>query len=295
VRAFLPLALTCALLAPAAAPSAEAPSAEADDAVARGERVFHAAGCASCHTLEDGPPLAGGVAIETDFGVFYGPNITPDPEHGIGGWSREDLDRAMREGISPGGSPYYPSFPYTSYTGMTDEDVADLFAYLSTVEPVAEPDRAHELGLVYRFRSGLWAWRLAYFTPERFEPDPDRDGTWNRGAYLVEVLGHCGECHTPRNLAGAMRRDRTLSGNPDGPEDERIPNITPDEETGIGRWSEREIEVFLQLGMMPDGDFAGGSMGPVIRNSTSKLTAEDRTAIATYLRSLPAIRNGLGR
>lgn len=266
-----------------------------EEAVARGEVVFHAGGCASCHTAENAPPLAGGVAIATEFGTFYGPNITPDPETGIGGWSAADFDRAMRQGLSPGGSPYYPAFPFTSYTGMSDEDVADLWAYLQTIEPVRQASPAHNLSFPYSMRFGLRAWRWWNFEEARFRDDPGQPPEWNRGAYLVRVLGHCGECHTPRDWTGAVQDDLALAGNPDGPDGDRIPNITQDPETGIGNWSESEITFFLQLGMMPDGDFAGGSMGPVIANSTSKLSDSDRRAIATYLKSLPATRNGLGR
>jgi mono/diheme cytochrome c family protein len=266
-----------------------------DEAVAAGEMVFHAGGCTSCHTIQNGAFLAGGAAIETPFGKFYAPNITQDPETGIGSWSFEDFDRAMREGVAPDGSPYYPSFPYTSYTRMLDSDLRALWAYLQSVEPVRQDRREHELRLPYNVRTALWPWRWLHFSPARFEPDPGRSADWNRGAYLVQALGHCGECHTPRGVTGAVDAGRFLAGNPDGPEGERIPNITPDPETGIGRWSESDVVFFLQIGMMPDGDFAGGSMAPVIRNSTGKLAAEDRSAIAAYLLSLEPVRNGLGR
>lgn len=264
------------------------------DPAVRGEYVFDAAGCAGCHTAEadDARPLAGGRVLETPFGVFYGPNITPDETHGIGAWEQADLRRALREGRSPAGHVYFPAFPYTSYTGMSDADIADLWAYLQTVEPVAQPNREHELRAPFGWRWLVPIWRLLYFDPAE-APEPSGDApTPDRGAYLVEVLGHCGQCHTPRGLLGAMDEDAHLAGTDAGPEGGRIPNITPHPEAGIGDWSEGDIAFFLELGMMPDGDFAGGGMGEVISNSTSRLTEADRRAIAAYLLALPPIGPG---
>jgi len=265
-----------------------ATAALADDALlAQGEYLLHAGGCITCHTVEDGGlPLAGGRAIESPFGVFYSPNITPDTETGIGGWSDEDFLRAFWEGVRPDGEHYFPSFPYTSYTGASREDLLAIKAWLFSLKPVRQQNRQHELTPVIasRFAAGLWKSR--YFRPARYVPDPSRDEQWNRGAYLVRHLGHCGECHTPRNNLGALDHERELEGNPDFGAGKSVPNITPDRDDGIGRWSASDIDYFLETGMLPDGDFTGGSMGAVIEDNTSHLTREDRRAIAAYLRSL---------
>jgi mono/diheme cytochrome c family protein len=156
---------------------------------------------------------------------------------------------------------------------------------------VHQPNRPHELAWYLRSRLAAAAWRMLFFTPGRFSPDPARDAPWNRGAYLVRHLGHCGECHTPRNFFGAVRADKEMAGNPAGPEDRTVPNLTPDEAQGIGEWSQSDLETFLEIGMLPDGDFAGAGMGEVIDENTSQLSADDRRAIAVYLRSLPPRRS----
>ena len=268
---------------------AAAPAAADDALLARGEYLLHAGGCITCHTDEDGGrPLAGGRAIESPFGVFYSPNITADTETGIGGWSDEDFLRAFWEGISPDGEHYFPSFPYTSYTGASRDDLLAIKAWLFSLEPVRQQNREHELTPVIASRFAAGMWKSRYFKPGRYEPDPSRDEQWNRGAYLVRHLGHCGECHTPRNNLGALDRERELAGNPEFGEGKSVPDITPDRDNGIGRWSASDIDYFLETGMLPDGDFTGGSMGAVIEDNTSHLTREDRLAIAAYLRSLKA-------
>ena len=291
--AALAAALGLAAVVTAAGPGrAAAPSAvEAADPAARGAYVFHAAGCQACHTdsKNKGPRLAGGRALSTPFGTFYTPNITPDAETGIGGWSVEDLARALHEGRGPDGRHYYPAFPYTSYTGMTDRDVADLWAYLMAQPPISRPNRAHELLLPFRFRATLGIWKALFFKPGRFAGDPARDETWNRGAYLVEALGHCGACHTPRNMLGGLDKSSRLAGTASGPEGKKVPNITPHPEDGIGKWRESDITFFLKTGFLPDGDVAGGAMTEVIDEATSHLSDTDRAAIAVYLRSLPPL------
>jgi mono/diheme cytochrome c family protein len=259
--------------------------------IKRGEYLVHAGGCIACHTDDDGhgPYLAGGRALKTLFGTFYPPNITPDPETGIGRWSDDDFVRAFREGVNPEGENLYPVFPYTSYTGVTRGDLLAIKAYLFSLPPVHHPNRPHDLPWYLSFRWLLWGWKWFNFEPGVFKPDPARSAVWNRGAYLVEHLGHCGECHTPRNWMGGLERSRALAGNPDGPEDGRVPDITPDRKTGIGTWSVSDIDYFLQTGMLPDGDFAGGAMSSVIDDNTSYLTAADRKAIAEYLKSVPAL------
>jgi mono/diheme cytochrome c family protein len=268
-----------------------------DPAVERGRYVFQAAGCLGCHTDSKGggEPLAGGRALVTPFGTFYSPNITPDPATGIGAWRPADLARALRHGTSPDGDPYYPAFPYPSYAGMTDQDIADLYAFLMAQPAVTRENRDHGLGFPYNLRFTLGIWQALYHDSEAFTPQSGRDAAWNRGAYLVRHLGHCGECHSPRGLLGAVDTSRELAGNPQGPESGpgggpgggKVPNLTPGP-GGLGDWSESDIAYTLKTGITPDGDFLGEAMGEVIENSTGKLTDQDLAAIASYLKSLPA-------
>jgi len=260
------------------------------DAVKRGQYVFAAAGCLGCHTRAKpkGTPLAGNHRLATPFGDFYTPNITPDPKHGIGSWSLDDFKRAMRQGLAPDGAVYFPAFPYASYTGMTDADLEELWAYLRSVPAVAEPARDHDLTFPFNLRVLIWPWRFLYFEEGWTAVDPAKSEQWNRGAYLSNALGHCGECHTQRNLLGGLDRGRPFAGNSRGPDGKGVPNITPHPEKGIGKWNVGDISYFLSDGILPDGDFVGGSMTEVIENSTGKLTKTDLEAIATYLRGLPA-------
>jgi len=267
------------------------PGACAVSAADRGEYLAAAAGCVSCHTEEgdNAAPFAGGRALVTPFGTFYAPNITPDPETGIGSWSDEDFLRALQEGAAPGGEDYFPAFPFTAYSGMTRADALAIRRYLATLTPVRRANRPHELPWYLRSRLAASAWKWLAFSPRPFAPDGGRSAEWNRGAYLVRHLGHCGQCHTPRNGFGALRDEAEMAGNPEGPEGRRVPNITPDEQDGIGEWSASDLETFLEIGMLPDGDFAGAGMGEVIDANTSRLSAADRSAIAAYLRSLPPL------
>lgn len=254
-----------------------------------GEYVFKVAGCETCHTDEDnkGAALAGGRGLATPFGVFYTPNITPDAKHGIGRWSEADFLRALREGVSPGGESYFPAFPYTSYTGMSDADARALWAYLKTRPAVARANKPHELKWYVR-RPFMRVWKWLYFGPKRFVP-AGKDAQIDRGAYIAEALAHCGECHTPRTRLGAMNKDLWLAGNPDGPDGDTIPNITPDKKTGIGRWTRSDLAEYFDSGMTPDGDFAGGAMADVVKRSLRPLTDSDRAALVAYLRALRAI------
>ena len=247
--------------------------------------LFHIGGCTNCHTAKGGELLAGGDAISTPFGDFYAPNITPDPTTGIGGWSDADFIRAMREGVGPDGRPYYPAFPYTSFTRMADEDLIALKAYLDTLATVDRPSRPHALWFPFNLRWGMWLWQWAFFTPERFQPDPAHDDAWNRGAYLVLGPGHCAECHTPRTFYGVLEQDRAFAGARLGKE--KVPNITSDPDAGLGKWSASDIGTVLKLGMTPDGDFLGSEMAKVVNNGTGKLPDADLAAIVAYLRSLP--------
>lgn len=258
-----------------------------ETSIERGKYLVVAGGCISCHTADgdDAVPFAGGHELDTPFGTFYGPNITSDVDTGIGGWSDEDFLNAMWKGISPSGKNYYPSFPYTSYTGLAREDVLAIKAYLFSLEPVRRENRKHELRWYVSMRMAAGFWKSIGFAPERFSPDASNSDEWNRGAYLVKHLGHCGECHTPRTAMGRIRQKEYLWGNSAGGED-AAPDITQHVENGIGAWSQSDIELFLQMGMLPDGDFTGSDMSPVIDDNTSLLTPEDRSAIAVFLKSI---------
>lgn len=259
-----------------------------ESAVDRGKYLIQAGGCIDCHTAEGDTtrPLAGGRSIETPFGTFYSPNITPDVATGIGAWSDDDFVNAFWDGVDPAGDHYYPTFPYTSFTGVSRNDLLAMKAYLFSLDPVALDTPEHDLAWYLSTRWAAGAWKLLNFDSKRFSPDPNETEEWNRGAYLVRHLEHCGECHTPRNSLGAIQYERELSGNPNGPDEQKIPNISPDRNDGIGKWSANDIEYFLEIGMLPDGDFVGSTMGAVIDNNTSKLVKEDRRAIATYLKSV---------
>lgn len=267
--------------------------AAADEALIRkGEYVFNAAGCLTCHTKEKGGVrLAGGRRLETPLGTFYSPNITPDKDTGIGRWSDEDFRRALREGRAPNGSHYYPSFPYTSYTLLTDDDIRALKAYLFSLPPVKQKNKPHEMPWYLGPRFMVAAWKALFFDPGAFQPQLDKPASWNRGAYLVNAVGHCAECHTERNQLGALNRDVLFAGTKNGPEGAIVPNITPDRQTGIGRWSKGDLVTYFESGMTPDGDFAGDVMAEVIDNSLKHLTQADRQAMAEYLKSLPPIEH----
>lgn len=260
----------------------------AADAMERGELLFHIGGCQSCHSQAKGQPLAGGAPLKTPLGTFHPPNITPDREAGIGAWSDEDFVRAMSEGLAPDGSPYYPAFPFSSYAGMKREDLLALWAHLkSEVQPVATRSPPHELIFPVSIRAGLWPWRWLFFRPEPIEPDDARSAAWNEGAYLVRGPGHCAECHSPRTFWGFGAADpaRPLEGNPGDLVTGRAPNITADPKDGIGAWSAEDLDLFLSLGMTPEGDFVGGEMAKVVENATGPIPGDARAAIITYLLS----------
>jgi mono/diheme cytochrome c family protein len=265
----------------AAALLAGSSAAPADD----GEYLFHAAGCLACHTAESGTPLAGGRPFETPYGVFYSPNITPDRETGIGYWSRGEFIAAVKHGTAPDGSAYFPVFPYASYRLMTDEDVGRIFDYLQSQAPHRQVERAHDTPWwLFRWMIKPWQWWVLD-KPEA----PPGDPLLARGRYLVDALGHCGECHTPRNWLGASIRTRYLAGTDQGPEGEEVPNITSDRGAGIGRWDADDLEYFLESGQLPNGDYTGSLMTDVVDHVTSRLTSDDRRAMTAYLRSIPAL------
>ena len=265
-----------------------------------GATMFWAGGCASCHAAPDAREvsdkmlLGGGLKLETPFGTFVAPNISPDPEVGIGGWSTLDFVNAMARGVSPDGSHYYPSFPYTSYQRMTREDLIDLKAFLDTLTPVTNAPPGHDLAFPFNIRRGIGAWKLIAMDGRVFEPDTSATDQINRGAYLTNGPGHCAECHTPRSLLGlldtplgSLDHDRWLAGAPNPEGKGFIPNITP-HETGLGSWSASDIAYSLETGFTPEFDSLGGQMASVVTNM-SQLTAEDREAIAAYLKSVPGL------
>ena len=263
-----------------------------ESAVEKGAYLVRAAGCLACHTDEanGGEAYAGGRALNTPFGTFYSPNITSDPETGIGAWSDDDFVNALRHGESPDGDNLFPVFPYTSYSGMRRDDMLAIKAYLMSLPPVSKANKDHEAGFPFGFRPFLTVWKWLNFDPVELAEDSNRDAAWNRGRYLVEALAHCGECHTPRNAMGGLDDSLFLAGTADGPDGEKVPNITP-HETGIGDWSEGDIVTLLRDGMKPNFDDVQGSMAEAVRDGLSHLTDEDLDAIATYLKAIPPIAN----
>ena len=256
--------------------------------IANGRTTFDAAGCSSCHAVPGQPDrlkLGGGLAIPSPFGTFYAPNISPDPADGIGRWGEAEFVRAVTQGVSPAGAHYFPAFPYTSYAHAKPDDIRDHFAYLKTLAPVSGKVRDHAVPFPFDIRRNIGIWKLLFMDGRPFAKDAARSASWNRGAYLVNSLGHCAECHSPRNFLGGIISAQRFAGGPNPEGEGWVPNITP---KGIGDWSEKDIAYFLQTGEMPEGDAAGGAMARVIRN-TSQLSEEDRAAMAEYLKSLPPV------
>jgi mono/diheme cytochrome c family protein len=266
-------------------------SASAQGDAKRGQYLAQAGGCLACHTEDkkDTVPFAGGRALKTPFGTFYGPNITPHAEAGLGRWSEADFVRAMRLGERPDGAHYFPAFPYPSFTKISDSDLRDLWTFLRALAPSARANQAHDLRFPFGWRPLVAAWKWLFFTPGPFASDNRRTPPVNRGAYLVEALGHCGECHTPRNFLGGPNRDRFLTGSKKGPDGKGgAPNLTP---TRLKKWDDAELKDFLTTGLTPDGDVASETMGEVVRNTTGQLTPDDLTALIAYLRALPPLPN----
>ncbi len=275
--------------APPGAAAGTTPTAQADTRpadVRHGEYLVKAAGCVGCHTVEGKgvAPFSGGRALKTDFGTFYGPNITPDKTAGIGAWTEDDFKRALREGVGRDGTHLYPAFPYPSFTKIADADVHDLWAYLQTVPASAQANKPHELKFPFSWRFLLVFWKWLFFTPGPDAAMASASAEVSRGAYLVNALAHCGECHTERNFFGAVKKDRQLAGTPgkDG-----APNITP----AKLKWSDGELKDFFSSGMTPDNDQVNDTMGEVITNTTSQLTAQDTAALIAYLKQVPAIES----
>lgn len=269
---------------PAAVTQLPARNANADN----GRMLFFAGGCASCHAVpgqDDGMKLGGGLALKSPFGTFYAPNISSDANDGIGRWTEAQFVTAMQKGTSPSNTHYYPAFPYASYQRMTLDDMRDLFAFMKSVPAVQGKVRDHDLPFPFNIRRTLGGWKFLYADNRTFRPDPARSDKWNRGAYLVNALGHCAECHSPRNALGGIVAAQRFAGGPSPDGEGFIPNIT---QKGLGDWSEKDIADFLASGETPSFDSVSGDMKKVIEN-TKQLSADDRAAMAAYLKSLPPV------
>lgn len=255
--------------------------------IAAGKALVAAGDCAGCHTADPAKPFAGGKRIDTPFGAIYAPNLTPDRDTGIGAWSDADFTRALRYGIAPDGSPYYPAFPYPYFTKLTKDDTLAIRAYLGTLAPVVSRNKPPELRWPFGYRGLMRVWNALYFTPALFEPDQSQSAAWNRGGYLVTGLGHCGACHTPKNTFGADRNTQALSGSEVG--GWYAPRLDGAARSGLKSWNADDIVEYLASGRNAKSH-AGGPMAEVVVNSTSKMSDGDLRAIALYLKSLPPSR-----
>ncbi|MFT4121984.1 cytochrome c [Bradyrhizobium sp.] len=282
MRTILAGLLLCTAVASAAMASEPSP-----ELIAYGKTLVEAGDCAGCHTADPAKPFAGGKRIDTPFGAIYSPNLTPDRETGIGRWSDADFTRAIRYGIAPDGSNYYPAFPYPYFTRMTKNDTLAIRAYLATLSPVANRNRPPDLQWPFGYRGLMRAWNFLFFKPGLFEPDQSKSAEWNRGGYLVSGLGHCGACHTPKNYFGADKETLALSGNEVG--GWFAPRLDGAARTGLKSWSVEDIAEYLQSGRNARSH-ATGPMAEVVVNSTSKMSDADVRAMAVYLNSLPSVR-----
>jgi mono/diheme cytochrome c family protein len=274
------------LTIPAVVPANALPAYTPD--IANGLTTFNAGGCSSCHAVPGQPDrlkLGGGLAVPSPFGTFYVPNISPDMADGIGRWSEANFVTAVLKGTSPEGTHYFPAFPYASYQHARLEDIRDLFAYLKTLAPVSGKVRDHNLPFPFNIRRNVGVWKFLFMDGKPFVADAAHAASWNRGAYLVNSLGHCAECHSPRNFLGGIISAQRFAGGPNPEGEGWVPNIT---QKGLADWSVKDISYFLETGQTPDGDSAGGSMVRVIKN-TSELSPADRDGIAEYLKSLPPV------
>lgn len=267
--------------------SASVLAARAPD-LANGRTMLYAGGCPACHATpdqDDRTRLGGGSAIKSAFGTFYAPNISPDPNDGIGRWSEADFVTALTKGTSPSGQHYYPVFPYGSYQNMALADVRDLFAYLKTLPPVGGRSREQAVAFPFNVRRLVGGWKFLFLAGQQVRAESSQSPAWQRGAYLVNGPGHCAECHSPRDALGGIKPDQRFAGGPDPEAEGWIPNIT---QKGIANWSEKDIADMLATGDTPDGDEVSGSMAQVVKN-TARLSAADRAAMATYIKSLPPV------
>ncbi|MHC1479051.1 c-type cytochrome [Frateuria aurantia] len=269
---------------------AAAQSSDGQDVIQRGQYLTRAADCVVCHTAEGGRPFAGGLAFKTPFGTMYSSNITPDADTGIGQWSEQDFDRAVRHGIRKDGAHLYPSMPYTSYVKLTDADVHAIRAYLMSLPAVKQSPPPNKMGFPYNQRWSLKAWNLLNFKDQGFHDTATQSAAWNRGAYVEQALGHCEECHTPRNLTMGLKHNDAFAGAMvDG---WQAYNISPDPIAGIGSWSSTELARYLSTGSLPGKASAGGAMADVISHSLRYLSQEDMADLVLYLRSRPPQSSG---
>ena len=270
---------------------ADSPDSQAFGQIERGRYLAIAGDCTACHTVADaGRPFAGGRAIETPFGDIVAPNITPDRDTGIGAWTDEQFDDAVRRGIRPTGERLYPAMPFTAFTKMSREDVLAIRAYLKTVAPVRNQVVANLLPFPFNIRSSMRVWNMLYFTEGEFKPDPQKSAEWNRGAFLVQGPGHCAACHTPKSLLGGDKTSEYLRGS--NLQGWFAPDITNDARTGLGSWSADDVAAYLKTGHNRTST-ATGPMAEAIVHSTSHMTDSDLAAIATYLKSLPGRQDNL--
>ena len=280
------LLLACTLLLLCnAGVRAQNPDKQSFEVIEHGRYMAIAGDCAACHTAKGGQPFAGGGALETPFGILLAPNITPDLETGIGGWTDDEFVDAVRNGIGHGGIHLYPAMPYTYYTKMTREDVIAIRAYLDTVQPVRNEVHANQLPFPFNQRETMVGWNELYFTPGEFKPDPGKSAEWNRGAYLVEGAEHCGLCHTPKNVMGGDENSEAMQGSV--LQNWYAPNIIGNRRVGIGDWTVDDIALYLKTGRNRY-DIASGPMADAVTHSTSHLTDADLRAIAVYLKDLPS-------
>jgi len=268
-------------------PTGAPPELKGASIVERGEYLTRAADCVVCHTPKDGAPFAGGVAFVLPFGTLYSTNITPDAETGIGNYSDAEFLDAVHKGVGRGKTRLYPAMPYASYTYMTDADALAIKAYLFSLKPVHASAPHNTLRFPFNQRGLMGVWSALFDSDKRFRPHAERGPEWNRGAYLVEALGHCGECHTPRNIFQALNTRKQFAGTVQA--GWRAYNITPDRNSGLGAWSDADLVHYLSLGHADGHGTAAGPMGEVVDDSLSKLTPGDITAMVAYLRSVPAV------
>lgn len=261
--------------------------------ISKGEYLTRAADCVACHVVPGGKPFAGGLEFKLPFGTLYSPNITPDKETGIGNWTDDEFVSALQKGVGKDGKHYYPAFPYTSYTLMPREDILAIKAYLFSLEPISQKPRENDLAFPFNQRWGMFFWNAVFADNERFVPDSKQSAEWNRGAYLVQGPGHCGECHTPRNIFQAMSSGKSLAGGEIG--NWRAYNISSDAKQGIGAWPQEALVSYLSKGYAPGYGSAGGPMGDAVEHSLRFLSPEDVNAIAVYLKSTPARSEGMLR
>src|SRR3954454_10443740 len=264
---------------------AQAQADIAAEQLARGKALVDAGDCASCHTADPTKPFAGGKRIDSPFGGLYSPNLTPDRDTGIGGWSEDDFYRALRFGVAPDGSRYYPAFPYPNFTKLTRQDILAIRAYLSTLTPVKNTAPPPQLRWPLNFRIVMRGWNWLFVKPGILMPDQQKSAEWNRGRYLVEGAGHCGACHTPKNVFGADKRGQAFGGAQVA--GMFAPRLDAAERSGLKSWSVEDIAEYLQSGRN-GRSHAGQLMSEVVVNSTSRMSDADVRAIAVYLKDLPA-------